>query len=243
MNRSVANQPLISVVAPIFNEDATICDTLATWVSTLETHNLFFEIVLCDDASTDTSVAKIKTMSKSMPITLLEHTVNRGAGAALRTAINGSRGEFVILIDSDNQFSLHDALVMLEKICISENSFAIGVRRKCDAAAAIAGSRFTSFLANRIYGSSLQDFNCALKVAKGETLRSISFRTTRFNYSTEATARLLSLGLQPIEVEVSHRSNDRRRSLWAMWNIGLERLRFLKLLRIERRLTDAGVID
>jgi dolichol-phosphate mannosyltransferase len=238
------HNPSVSVVAPVFNEGSTIEATIREWNQSLAQSGVSYEIVVCDDASTDQTTSILLSLSENLPLRVASHPMNRGAGAALRTAISVSRGERLILIDSDGQFQLSDGLEMLRSLPRVGDFFMIGVRlKKRDKKSMVLGSILTSKFANLIFGTNLRDFNCALKVVDARTMKSLGLRTTRFNYSTEATARLLMKGFKPLEVVVGHRSHPRNRSLFKQAAAGMERIRFLMFIRSEMRLIKRGIID
>ena len=65
----------------------------------------FFEVVICDDASTDSSVKIIKEFietNKLIHFKLITHHVNGGQNAALNSAISASSGDVICFLDSDD---------------------------------------------------------------------------------------------------------------------------------------------
>jgi len=235
--------PTVAVCAPVYNEGASIRETVQSWANTLRSQDFSFEIVLCDDGSTDDTLGALADLQEVPELRLVVHRRNRGAGSSVRTAVAHSRAEWLILIDSDGQLALDDALEMFSAVLDQGALAGIGFRRKKDRRLLVLGSRLTGWLANRIYGSHLKDFNCALKVVDGNACRSMNLRTTRFNYSTEMTSRILLMGLPLIEFPVGHELRASGQSSARVLRDGWARLMFLSYLRAERRLMRSGALD
>lgn len=236
-------RPVLGVCAPVYNEESGIAETVRQWSDVLTQSGIPFEIVVCDDGSADRSFETLSAIEDVPQLRIVRHPSNRGAGAALRSAIAHSRAEWLITIDSDGQFAIEDGVRMFEE-CRRANALAcIGYRKKQDRAVLVLGSRYTGWLASRIYRARVKDFSCALKVVHGDECRAMRLRATRFDGSIEITSRILLMGLPMIQVPVVHRARREGQSKIRMFRDGLARLRFIRYLRIEAELIRTGSID
>lgn len=93
--------PIISVIIPSFNRGHCLKICIE---SVLKQTFHDFEVIVVDDASTDDSLAHIKTLSDPR-IRYLEHDTNRGGAAARNTGIEAAKGEFVAFLDSDDYWA------------------------------------------------------------------------------------------------------------------------------------------
>ena len=102
-----SEQLQVSVVLPVFEEEATIGPLVTELVSSLSTAGLAFEIVAVDDGSGDATLEALGEAHRRYPdqLRIARHLINKGNGAALRTGIRVARGEIVVTMDADGQHS------------------------------------------------------------------------------------------------------------------------------------------
>jgi glycosyltransferase involved in cell wall biosynthesis len=90
----------VSVILPNYNHGRWLRRSLAALVSQVPAP---LEIIVVDDGSTDDSVAIIESFrDRHASVRLLRHPVNRGAPAAVRTALAEARGEFLLFAAADD---------------------------------------------------------------------------------------------------------------------------------------------
>jgi polyisoprenyl-phosphate glycosyltransferase len=93
---------LLSVVAPVYNEEATIEQFYARVCSALA--GLSFEIVLVDDGSTDGGPAVLERLASSDPrVRIVFLSRNFGHQTALTAGLDHARGDAVVMLDADLQ--------------------------------------------------------------------------------------------------------------------------------------------
>ncbi|HSS13288.1 MAG TPA: glycosyltransferase family 2 protein, partial [Rhizomicrobium sp.] len=197
----------LSVAAPAYNEAEGIAAVVADWHNFLATQDLAdFEIVICNDGSKDQTGPLLDHLALAYPrLKPLHFATNQGAAAALNAAIAATRGEWVLLLDSDGQFPIQNLPAMVAALRQSGGLAAIGIRQKKDVAFARFGSWASGVLCNMAHGSRLKDFNAAFRLVSGPLLRGLGLEAKGMNYSTEVTSRLLECGIVPVEVMIEHR--------------------------------------
>jgi polyisoprenyl-phosphate glycosyltransferase len=93
---------LLSVVAPVYNEEALI-DEFYTRVCTA-LQGLRFELVLVDDGSTDASAAALERLAAGDPrVHVVFLSRNFGHQTALTAGLDHARGDAVVMLDADLQ--------------------------------------------------------------------------------------------------------------------------------------------
>lgn len=94
------NHPLISVIIPTYNGAKNIKRAIT---SALNQTYPNIEVIVVDDASTDNNVEIIESI-KDKKLKLLKHKVNKNGSAARNTAIRASKGEYLALLDDDDEW-------------------------------------------------------------------------------------------------------------------------------------------
>lgn len=95
------------VMMPAFNEEVGIESLINKIVAMAEHEDLDYQIVVVDDASTDSTAEKVSQLSFHFPVTLVQHEVNQGLAGALRTGLefvlrNGQSGDKIVTLDADD---------------------------------------------------------------------------------------------------------------------------------------------
>jgi dolichol-phosphate mannosyltransferase len=93
---------LLSVVAPVYNEEATIDEFYGRVCAALD--GLEFELVLVDDGSSDDSPAMLERLSDNDPrVRVVYLSRNFGHQTALTAGLDHARGDAVVMLDADLQ--------------------------------------------------------------------------------------------------------------------------------------------
>jgi len=98
----------ITVVIPAFNEEKTIAHVVRGVRENLPSAR----ILVIDDGSTDAT--KIEAISAGAEV--ISHPLNKGNGAALKTAIRAIKGGAVAVIDADGQHDPAELRTLLDKL-------------------------------------------------------------------------------------------------------------------------------
>ena len=88
----------VSIVVPVYNAGDSIADTI---MSVLKQSYQDYELLLVDDASTDSSRAVLEGYA-SDNIRILDNTCRKGAAGARNTGIMEATGRFIAFIDADD---------------------------------------------------------------------------------------------------------------------------------------------
>jgi len=105
MQTNLDDAPLLSLVAPFYNEGDALHLFFARVVPILESIDAIqFEIVCVNDGSSDDTLAKLVAVSQVDPrVRVVDLTRNFGKEAALTAGLDEARGDAVVPIDADLQ--------------------------------------------------------------------------------------------------------------------------------------------
>jgi glycosyltransferase involved in cell wall biosynthesis len=98
----------VTVVIPTFNEEKTIADV----VRGVRDHVPEARVLVIDDGSTDSTA----TQARNAGADVISHPLNKGNGAAVKTALRNIAGGLVAILDADRQHDPADVPVLLEKL-------------------------------------------------------------------------------------------------------------------------------
>lgn len=92
-------RPLVSVLVTNYNYGRYVGAAIQSVLAQTYTH---FEIVICDDGSTDDSCEVIESCCKRDPRIRLIRQPNGGQGAALNSVFSAAKGDVIVLLDGDD---------------------------------------------------------------------------------------------------------------------------------------------
>src|SRR3989344_6825283 len=116
----------LSIIIPVFNEEKTIAEVIRR-VAKIKIKGVAIEIIVVDDGSTDKTVNNIKNHRPKFKIKLFEHKVNSGKGSAVRTGIERSTGDYLIIQDADLEYNPNDIPLLYSNLK-NKNDVVYGTR-------------------------------------------------------------------------------------------------------------------
>lgn len=236
----------ISVAAPAYNEAENIAAVVTEWREYLERHPAIgrWEIVVCNDGSTDATGDILTALQADCPqLVVVDHGRNRGAGAAIASAIARTRLDWVVLLDSDGQFPIANLDRFLDRMLAGESEAFSGARiRKADRLAYRWGSAASGAVCNLLHHTRYRDFNSIFKVVRGPLLRALPLESQGMNCSTEITARIAELGRTWVEIPIEHRERGGGSRGWRFWRGARDRALFVSYLGYRHWLLRRGVL-
>jgi glycosyltransferase involved in cell wall biosynthesis len=153
----------LAVIMPAYNEEGAIADA----VTEVERHVLSrvdATLVVVDDGSRDGTGAILDRLAAQDPRVRVIHKQNEGHGAALRTGLQQTRSEFVLLLDSDRQIPLDDFPRWWRELQAGRDAV-FGVRRvRHDPRLRLALTRVIRSALRWLFGVELADPNAPCKL-------------------------------------------------------------------------------
>jgi glycosyltransferase involved in cell wall biosynthesis len=201
----VTQQPDLSVVFPVYNEEENIPILLREIAAALEGRGWTYEIVAVDDGSTDRSLDVLRGSRAEYPmLRVLAFEKNSGQTAALDAAWHAARGRLVVSLDADLQNDPADIPAMVRKLEESQSDMIIGVRvNRQDTWSRRMQSRIGNGVRNWITGDRITDTGCSLKMVKREAVDRVRLFTGMHRF---LPTLIRYAGYKVVEMPVNHRA-------------------------------------
>jgi glycosyltransferase involved in cell wall biosynthesis len=191
----------LDIIIPAFNEENFIEAVLCKLV------NLDFEgmldcyaITVVDDCSTDRTVEIVRRFMQNMDqIQLICHDKNMGKGAAVRTGIKSTRGEFILIQDADLELCPDDIVEMVRQMLLLKVDFINGSRYLPGVIRPLYSYRryyinklFTK-LASVLINIRLTDIACGYKLFSRKIVNQIKLQENKFGFEAELLIKTVKL--------------------------------------------------
>jgi glycosyltransferase involved in cell wall biosynthesis len=218
------NQLLLSVIMPVYNERETLSEILAQ----VRAVDLEKEIVVVDDGSTDGTRDILKEEEKKGDLKVFYHQANKGKGAAVRTGLEHTSGDVIIIQDADLEYDPREYPKLLKPILEGEAEVVYGSRslvfKETMFFMQALGNKIVTLVTSLLYGIALSDMETCYKVFRTEVMKSIPLRSRRFEFEPEITAKLLKRGYRIHEVPISYKGREYYEGKKLTWRDGITAL-------------------
>jgi glycosyltransferase involved in cell wall biosynthesis len=211
---------MLSILMPVYNErervERAIAEVLATELPDE------FELIIVDDGSTDGTREILRQGNCDPRVRLIEHTHNKGKGAAIRTALAQAQGDFSCIFDADLEYDPADLGLLMPPLLDGRTNASFGVRAfdgyTSHSFLFVLGNKGVTLACNVLYNVYLHDIMTCHKMIRTELFRSLPLRSAGFAIEPEITARLVQRGERIFEVPVHYRARatDEGKKLTAM---------------------------
>jgi dolichol-phosphate mannosyltransferase len=207
------NSPAVSVVVPLFNEEANVSLLQSELRDALG--ELDYEMIFVDDGSTDHTAERIEA---APTIRLIRFEKNSGQSAAIYAGLKAARGASLVLIDGDLQNDPADIPRLLAEIARGADLVCGYRAQRRDTLV----KRLTSWIANavrsRFTKDGVRDTGCTLKAMRRECASVlVPFKGMhRF-----IPALVKGAGYRLVEIPVNHRPRRFGQSKYGLGNRAL----------------------
>jgi glycosyltransferase involved in cell wall biosynthesis len=220
-----------SVVIPVYNER----DLIEPVVRRVLSAGAGKEVVVVDDGSTDGTGEVLARLAKELPIRVARHARNRGKGAAIRTGIEASSGDIVLIQDADLEYDPSDYPVLIAPILDGKAEVVMGsrfLRQKPHFFTThgdpffshYIGNRLIIWLTNCLYGFRASDYEACYKVFTRAAYEASPVMADGFEFDNELICKFLRQGRRIVEVPVRYTPRTYREGKKITWPDGVRML-------------------
>jgi len=222
--RSALENPLLSVVMPVYNERATVEEIVGRVLAV----PLRIELVAVDDASSDGTRELLERLARERGFKLLLQERNRGKGAAVRRGISAATGDVIVVQDADLEYSPEEYPELIDLIVRGKADAVFGSRfigrHRCFLFTHYLANLFLNLVTNVLYNTTMTDMETCFKAVRAEVLKALELRSDRFGIEPEITAKLFKRGARVYEVPITYEGRDYSEGKKISWRDGFPAL-------------------
>jgi glycosyltransferase involved in cell wall biosynthesis len=184
----------VSIIIPAYNEEKGILGTIDGVVEAIKPLGIEYELIVVNDGSTD----KTAKIVENKNIKIINHEVNKGYGASIKTGIRCSQYENILIIDADGTYPAEklpdllgymDSSDMVVGARTGENVHVPLIRRPA--------KWLLNRIANYLVDMKIPDLNSGFRVFRKKVAeRYLHILPNGFSFTTTITLAMISDGYQ-----------------------------------------------
>jgi glycosyltransferase involved in cell wall biosynthesis len=221
----------LSILIPVYNERTVIEPCLSMVLAAPLPEEMERELIVVDDRSTDGTWDILQRLAAANPqIRLFRHDVNRGKGAAVRTAIEKASGDFALIQDGDLEYDPSEYPRLLRPLLDGRADAVFGSRYLAGEQTRVllfwhtVINKGLTLLSNMFCNLALTDMETCYKVFRTDLLKSIPIRSDRFGFEPEIVMKCAKRRLRIYEVPISYHGRTYEEGKKIGWKDGIKAL-------------------
>ena len=195
----------VSIIIPAYNEREGIVRVIESLRLLKERYGTRWEIIVVDDGSTDGTPEMVKEFED---VILIQHPLNRGYGAAIKTGIRHAKYNTLVISDADGTYPINDIPKLTMQL--PKSDMVVGARHINSSNIPLSrrpAKWMLNKLANYLTGIKIPDLNSGLRVMKKDIiLKYLHLLPDGFSFTTTITLAMLTnnydVEFVPIEYKI-----------------------------------------
>ena len=229
----------LSIIIPVYNEEQYLSALLVDFKKYFNEENV--EIIFINDGSNDQSkeiLEDLKKRSYKFKFKLINLEKNLGKGNAVREGLKNSIGNYILLQDADLELDVKDSKEIYEIIkndkeikCIFGSRYLSGKLKRHNYFLNKFIGKFNTFIFNLLFGQSLTDIHCGLKIFHRDVYNKIKLSLNDFGLEIEIASQIIKNNFFIYEVGVSYFSRTIKAGKKITWIDGIKSYYYLFKVR------------
>src|SRR5262245_11412336 len=189
----MANLPTFGFVIPCFNEEDNVGPTVGSVREAMGSRG-DYEIVLVNDASTDSTLERMQALAAADPrIRVLDNPCNLGFGGSYKRGARAAAATYVMMLPGDDGFPRQSIAEIISHAGKADIIIPVVTNPRARSWFRAFASRGFTTLLNWTFWLNVGYYNGAV-LQRNELLRSIEIKTNSFAYQAEALVKLIARG-------------------------------------------------
>ena len=225
----------LSIVIPVFNEEQYLIKLFFDIKKYFNQEDI--EVIVVNDGSNDNSyklLEKLKQNSYKFKYKLINLSKNFGKGYAVKQGAKESLGKYILLQDADLELDIKDSKEIYETIsnnenidCIFGSRYLSGKLKKHNYFINEFIGKLNTFIFNLLFGQSLSDIHCGLKIFHQNVYKKINISANDFGLEIDIASQIIKNNYFIYEVGVSYFSRTVKAGKKITWVDGLKSYYYL----------------
>jgi glycosyltransferase involved in cell wall biosynthesis len=198
-------KPSISAFFPCYNDAQTIGDLVTQADRVLGELTDDYEIIVVNDGSRDESASVLAALSQQVPrLRVVQHLMNRGYGAALRSGFEHATKELVFYTDGDGQYDVNE-IPILVMLLTDDTHFVNGMKMtRQDPPHRVFIGNLHRFVTRWSFWLPISDVDCDFRLIRRSILGKIRLSSSSGSICVELVKQAQRAGAQFREVSIHH---------------------------------------
>jgi glycosyltransferase involved in cell wall biosynthesis len=199
-------RPLVSFIMPAYNVEDSVVEAVEMVKRVMANVTEDYEVIVVNDGSVDGTRRVLEGLGDGR-VKVVDHRVNLGKGAAIKTGAEYARGEYTIILDADRDIDVRNVRLYLD--ALKRYDVVVGSKRHPDSGyeapllRKVLSAGFNA-LVKLLLGIRVGDTQTGFKAFRTKWLKMIMkvIVVKRYSWDAEALAVANLLGLRVAEAPV-----------------------------------------
>ena len=198
-------KPSISAFFPCYNDAKTIGDLVVRADRVLGELTDDYEIIVVNDGSRDESASVLAALATQVPrLRVVQHLINRGYGAALRSGFEHAAKDLVFYTDGDGQYDVNEISILL-MLLTDDTHFVNGMKMtRQDPPHRVFIGNLHRFVTRWSFWLPISDVDCDFRLIRHSILDKIRLSSSSGSICVELVKQAQRAGAQFREVSIHH---------------------------------------